>query len=180
MTMVGRPGRLRDARGMTLIELCVVIAILCILLVIAVASLLRARVSANETSAIGALRTINTSQVAYSSACGGGNFATSLLVLGRKPPGNSQGFISEDIGASTSPERSGYRLNVREGAGASAAPNDCNGTAATTNYYAVAVPMALGQTGTRAFATSQRAGIYQDPGATPPPEPFGPPSQLVQ
>jgi type IV pilus assembly protein PilA len=165
---------------MTLVELCIVIVILGILLMIAVASLLRARVSANESSAIGSLKTINTAQVAYASSCGGGNYAASLVILGRIPPGNSQGFISEDLSDSTSPQRSGYRINVREGAGASAAPLDCNGTAAVTNYYAVATPMALGQTGTRAFATSQRAGIYERPGATPPPEPFGPPSQLVQ
>jgi prepilin-type N-terminal cleavage/methylation domain-containing protein len=172
--------RLRDQRGMTLIELCIVIVILSILLLIGVASLLRARVSANEASAIGALKTINSAQIAYASACGGGNFAASLPVLGHKPPGNSQGFVSEDLGHATAPELSGYRINVRPGNNAVPMPTDCNGAATLTNYYAIAIPMAVGQTGTRSFATSQRAGIYQMPGGTPPSEPFGPPSAIVQ
>jgi prepilin-type N-terminal cleavage/methylation domain-containing protein len=180
MTMTGRAARLRSERGMTLVELCVVIVIIGILLVVAVASLLRARMVANETSAIGALKTINTAQVAYSSGCGGGNFASSLIILGHKPPGSRQGFLSEDLGESLTPIVGGYQFNVTQGAGASAAPNDCNGTPAITNYYAVGIPLSLGRTGSRAFATSQRAGVFQLPGVTPPPEPFGPPSQPAQ
>ena len=180
MTSVRRPRRLRGERGMTLVELCIVIVIIGILLVVAVASLLRARMAANETSAIAALKTINTAQLAYSSGCGGGNFAASLVVLGQKPAGNSQGYVTEYLGESISPTHSGYRFNVSLGAGAAASPNDCNNTPTITNYYAVGIPVAPGQTGSRAFATSQRAGVYQLSGAIPPSEPFGPPSQLAQ
>ncbi len=169
----------RGERGMTLVELCIVIVILAIILSIAVASLLRARVSANEAAAIGAMRTINSAQFAYASGCGSGSYATSLVVLGTKPPGNSQGYVSEDLGSAPTVQRSGYLFNVRAGAAAVATPPDCNGVVAQTNYYASAVPAALGQTGTRAFATTQRAGIWYTPGAIPPPEPFGAPSQLV-
>ena len=180
MMMGRRWRRLRDERGMTLIELCIVMTILAILMGIATAMLLRARVSANEIAAISALKTINTAQVAYAAACGAGNFASNLLILGVKPPGARQGYLSEDLSASTSPERSGYRINVTDGAGSQPAPKDCNGTDAITNYYASAIPMALGKTGTRAFATTQRNGVYQLPGGVPPPEPFAPPAQLAQ
>ena len=180
MTMDPRLSRIRGERGMTLVELCVVIVIIGILLVVAVASLLRARTAANEASAIGALKTINTAQFAYSYGCGGGNYATSLVILGRKPPGNSQGYLSEDLGSAPSPVHSGYQFNVRMGAGAAAAPPDCQGTATTTQYYADAIPTALGQSGTRAFATTQRAGIWQEAGAVAPAEPFGAPASLVQ
>jgi type II secretory pathway pseudopilin PulG len=165
---------------MTLVELCVVIVILGILLVIAVASLQRARMSANEGAAIGALKSINTAQVAYASSCGSGNFAPDLIVLGHKPPGYRQSFIEDDLAVAATVQRSGYRLNIRAGAGGSIGRNDCNGMVTTTNYYASAVPVVLDRTGTRSFATTQRAGIYYQPGLVSPPEPFAAPSQLVQ
>jgi len=68
MTRIGHTCRLRQERGMTLIELCIVMAILAILMAVATVSLLRARIAANEIGAIGALKTINTAQVAYASA----------------------------------------------------------------------------------------------------------------
>jgi len=170
----------RDTRGMTMIELCIVIVILGILMVIGVASLLRARMSSNETSAIGALRTINSAQFAYASACGAGNYATSLVILGTKPPGNSQGYLSEDLGSAAVVERSGYTFRVQGGNGGAASVNDCNGSPTQTKYYASAFPNALGQTGDRSFATNQGGTIYQQPGTTPPAEPFGPGLQIVQ
>jgi prepilin-type N-terminal cleavage/methylation domain-containing protein len=172
--------RLREERGMTLIELCIVITILAILMAIATAALLSARVSANEVSAIGALKTINTAQVAYAAGCGGGNYAQNLVVLGTKPPGARQGYLSEDLSLSVTTQRSGYDLNITDGKGSAPGPADCNMTPTVTNYYATGVPVAVGKTGTRAFATSQRNGVYQLPGGTPPSEPFGPPAQLAQ
>lgn len=171
---------LRDERGMTLVELCVVIVILGILTVIAVASLQRARVSANEGSAIGSLKTINTAQIAYASSCGGGNFAPSLMVLGHKPPGYRAAYIDDELAGSLTVQHSGYNVNIHDGVGASLGRIDCGGMATTTNYYASAVPVVIGRTGTRSFATSQRAGIYFLEGLVSPPEPFSPPSKLVQ
>ena len=165
---------------MTLIELCIVISILAILMALATAALLSARISANEISAISSLKTINTAQVAYAAGCGGGNYAQNLVVLGIKPPGARQGYLPEDLSSAVTPQKSGYNINVTDGAGSSAAPVDCNMTPTITNYYASAVPVAPGKTGTRAFATSQRNGVYQLQGAAPPPEPFGPPSQPAQ
>jgi type II secretory pathway pseudopilin PulG len=165
---------------MTLIELCIVITIIAILMGLGTAMLLRARVSANEVSAIGALKTINTAQVAYSAGCGAGNFARNLVVLGVKPPGARQGYLGEDLSDAVTPQRSGYDLNVRDGVGAAAGPVDCNMTLTTTNYYASGVPAAVGKTGTRSFATSQRNGVYELSGGIAPTEPFGPPAQLAQ
>jgi hypothetical protein len=136
-------------------------------------------VAANESSAIAALRTITQAQFAYHSDCGRGSYATSLTVLGAKR-GNRPGFLAEDLGLVAMPQHNGYRFNVHPGLDSVAGVEDCNKTPTQTRYYASAVPIALGRTGGRSFATSQANGIWQLAGGIPPAEPFGPPSQLAK
>jgi prepilin-type N-terminal cleavage/methylation domain-containing protein len=179
MTSHVRFARLRGRQGMTLIELCIVLVILGILLVVAVASLMRARVVANESAAIGILRTITKAQFAYYAECGRGGYALSLSQLGTTRPGRDQSYLAEDIGLVDFPQRNGYRFNVRPAADALPALSDCNGAPTRTTYYASAVPVALGTTGSRAFATSQSNSLWAAAGVVPPTEPFGAPAQMV-
>jgi prepilin-type N-terminal cleavage/methylation domain-containing protein len=173
-------GAARDARGFTMIELCVVIVVIGILLATGVAALLRARMASNESAAIAGLRTTSSAQFAYSSGCGQGNYATSYVILGTKPPGNSQGYVSDDLGAAVNPSRNGYNYSMSLGAGGASSSNDCGGNATMTRYYATARPVVNGQTGARAFAVNQAGTVYQAFGATPPDEPFVPPDELAQ
>jgi prepilin-type N-terminal cleavage/methylation domain-containing protein len=152
--------------GFTLIELLAAVSIIGIVAALAVPSLLRARMSANEVAAIGSLRAINSAEAAYSAAAAPGGYATQLAVLTLPCPSSSVGFISPDLAADPT-TKSGYIISLAAGT-AAAGPADCNGTGTRVGYYLTGVPTSVGMTGHRGFATSSRGVIYFDAtGAAP-------------
>ncbi len=149
----------KNHKGFSLIELLIVVAIILIIAAIAIPNLLRARIAANEASAVGSVRTITTAQITYSSTWGQG-FAAGLTALG-----GGAGCVAAAADAClidpvlTLGTKSGYTLVTAgaTGAGTTASPFQTFETNATRLNAS---------TGTRAFCSDQSGVLrYNTTGA---------------
>jgi len=167
LALIGNAASSGSSRVIMIVGAAVLlIVVVGIVAAIAVPGLLRARMSGNESAAIGSLRAINSAEASYSAAAGGGGYAITLSTLAAACPGTSQGFISPDL--SQDPTiRSGYTVEL-ETADRGKGPRDCNGQLTEVDYVATAVPVTVGTTGNRAFATSGAGTIFFDQSGVPP------------
>src|SRR5258708_30101238 len=81
----------RRQKGFSLIELLIVVTIIVIISAIAIPNLMRSKMSANETAAVGALKALTESAVMYSNSYGGFPHSISNLGPGGSPAPSSAG-----------------------------------------------------------------------------------------
>ena len=142
-------------QGFSLIELLLVVAIILIIAAMAIPNLLRARVAANESSAVATLRSLNSAEVTYAMTYNSG-YPDTLASLGPPTAGQQPSFNSADLvdqvlsgqgpaGSATTFVKNGYLFTY----------STIGAYPQVSTYSINADPLLRGTSGQRSFFTNE-------------------------
>ena len=146
--------------GFTLIELLIVVAMILILAALAIPSLLRSRIAANEASAVESLHAINTAQATYAATYANAGFAGTLAQLGpggptcKTPSAAAACLLDPTVANATTPgsAKSGYYFAMQ--AGITKAGNQ------VAEFTIGAAPSSFNRSGVRNFCMNEDGVIH--------------------
>ncbi len=132
-----------------LVTFLVVAGLALIITAISVPNLLRSRIAANESSAVGSIRSINTAAATYSSQHPQGSFPQQLSDLAP--------YVDASLAAG---QRSGYSFEYR--------PLDKDGDGVAEAFAVNAKPVVAGESGQRRFSSNETGAISFQTSASQP------------
>ena len=146
--------------GFSLIELLIVVAIILIIAAIAIPNYLRSRMAANESSAVGSMRTLTTALISYQSQCPTLGYPAGMANLGPGAGDCTAANLVQDTLSVAPNIKAGYAFVYTPG----------GGTPVST-YTLTGAPVTCNASGIRSFFAAEDAVIhYTDqpscPGAT--------------
>jgi prepilin-type N-terminal cleavage/methylation domain-containing protein len=135
-------------KGFSLIELLIVVAIILIIAAIAIPNLIKSKMAANEASAVGSVRTINTGEVNYATSCPAIGYSVSLVELNTGGAcAGGKGIIDPVLSLGA---KAGYTFAYATVAG---------GDGKNDTYTVTGIPATVGTTGQRGFYSDQTGVI---------------------
>jgi prepilin-type N-terminal cleavage/methylation domain-containing protein len=165
-----------QAKGFTLVELLIVIAIIGVIAAISIPALLRARLSANETVSVGDIRTWISAEAAYHGVNAGFYDSNTICLTAPNvcmatysPTGPT--FIDSQLASLAT--KSGYARFMGSDAGSPPTIPPGASPSSTSAAVLVAIPVTPGKTGVRGLAGDTSGVLCTCSSGCPPPNSAG-------